>query len=427
MAGRGIGLLPATWRTMRKPGLHADGNCLYLQITTDDVGAVRGRSWIFRYQRGARVRDMGLGSANILSLSETRELARQYRKLLLQGLDPIAERNAQVARNLAASTATMTFDEAAAIYIRQHRAGWKSPSHAAQWVSTLKAYASPTLGRMSVADITTAHIMKTIAPVWAEKTETAARVRGRIEAVLGWATVSGHRTGENPARWKGHLDNLLASRTKVRAIKHQPALPYAEMPAFMQELRGTRKGAAALALEFTVLTCVRSADVRNAKVAHIDRAARVWAIPALSKNGLPHRVPLSTSALSVFDKARKLAAEIGGGVGSSPLAFPNDVSGARLSENSMLEVLRRMGRKGAMTTHGCRASFRTWAQEQTNFPWEVCEMTLGHRVGDAVERAYARGDALRKRVGIMQAWADYLDRPQQPSGSKVVPLRDRSA
>jgi integrase len=426
MAGRGIGLLPATWRTMRKPGLHADGNCLYLQITTDGTGTVRGRSWIFRYQRGARVRDMGVGSANILSLSEARELARQYRKLLLQGLDPIAERDAQVARNLAASTATMTFDQAAEIYIRQHRAGWKSPSHAAQWVSTLKAYASPVIGRMPVAAITTPDVLKVIEPVWTEKTETAARVRGRIETVLGRATVSGHRTGENPARWKDHLDNLLASRTKVRPIKHQPALPYVEMPAFMQELRGTRKGTAALALEFTVLSGVRSLDVRNAKVADINPVARIWAIPALSKNGLPHKVPLSAQALAAFDKVRKLAAEIGGNVGSSPFAFPNDVTGVRLSENSMLEVLRRMGRKGVMTTHGCRASFRTWCLERSNFPWELAELALGHRVGDAVERAYMRGDGLRKRVALMQAWSDYLDRPQQPG--KVVPiLRDRSA
>jgi integrase len=424
MAGRGIGLLPATWRTMRKPGLHADGNRLYLQITTDDTGAVRGKSWIFRYQRGPRARDMGLGSASIITLAEAREQAREYGKLLLQGLDPIAERDAQVARNLAASTAVMTFDQAAEIYIRQHRAGWKT-SHAAQWASTLKAYASPALGRLPVAEITTAHVMRVIEPIWREKTETAARLRGRIESVLGWSAVSGYRTGENPARWKDHLDNLLASRTKVRAVKHQPALPYADMPAFLAELRSTRKGSAALALEFTVLTCVRSLDVRDAKVADIDPVARIWAIPALSKSGLPHKVPLSAQALAVFNKARKLAAEIGGNVGSSPLAFPNDVSGARLSENSMLEVLRRMGRKGEMTTHGCRASFRTWAQEQTNFPWEVCEMTLGHRVADAVARAYARGDAFRKRTGIMQAWSDYLDRPQQPG--KVVQIRDRSA
>jgi integrase len=423
MAGRGIGLLPATWRTMRKPGLHADGNRLYLQITTDDAGAVRGRSWIFRYQRGPRTRDMGLGSASIITLAEAREQAREYGKLLLQGLDPITERDAQVARNLAASAAVMTFDQAAEIYIRQHRAGW-NPSHAAQWVSTLKAYASPIIGRMPVADITTAHVMRVIEPIWHEKTETAARLRGRIEAVLGWATVSGHRTGENPARWKDHLDNLLASRTKVRAIKHQPALPYAEMGAFLAELR-ERKGTAALALEFTVLTCVRSLDVRNAKFADIDRAAGLWAIPALSKSGRPHRVPLSAAALAAFDKARKLAAEIGGNVGNSPLAFPNDVSGARLSENSMLEVLRRMGRKGVMTTHGCRASFRTWAQESTSFAWEVCELALGHRVGDAVERAYARGDAFKKRVAIMQSWANFLARPAE--SGKVVTLARASA
>jgi integrase len=272
---------------------------------------------------------------------------------------------------------------------------------------------------MSVADITTAHIMKVLEPMWHEKTETAARVRGRVEAVLGWATVSGYRSGENPARWRGHLDNLLAGRNKVRSVEHHPALPYAEMPGFMADLR-MRRGMAPLALEFAVVTCVRSADVFNAKHAGIDRVARTWTIPAFSKTGIPHRVPLSTAALAVFDKARKIAAEIGGRVASSEFAFPNDVTGARLSQNAMLHVLNRMGRAGAMTTHGCRASFRTWAQEQTNFPWELAEMALGHRVGDAVERAYARGDAFKKRIAIMEAWGNYLANPTQPA--RVVPL-----
>lgn len=244
-------------------------------------------------------------------------------------------------------------------------------------------------------------------PIWHEKTETANRVRGRIEAILDWAAASGHRSGDNPARWKGHLDNLRAPRSKVRAVVHQPALPYAAMPGFMAELR-ERKGMAALALEFAILTCVRTADVHDAKHADIDRSARMWIISAFSKTAREHRVPLSTAALAVFDKARKTAKEIGGNVSASELAFPNDVSGNRLSENALLAVLRRMGRKGEMTTHGCRASFRTWAQEQTHFPWELAEMALGHTVGDKVERAYLRGDALQKRLEIMQAWANYL-------------------
>jgi integrase len=421
---RGIGLLPATCKTLKKPGMHCDGGNLYLQVSLGAAGNLR-RSWIFRYElKGRKPRDMGLGSINDATLAEARETARQYRKLVKEGIDPIADRDARIAKNLAANAAVMTFDEAAENYMRQHRAGW-TPDYAAQWASSLKSYAAPVIGRMSVADITTTHIMKVLEPMWREKTETGSRLRGRLEAVLGWATVSGYRAGDNPARWRGHLDNLLAARSKVRAIEHHAALPYAEVPAFMAELRG-RRGMAALALEFAVLTCVRSADVFNAKHADVDRSARTWTIPAFSKTGVPHRVPLSTAALTVFDKARKIAKGIGGNVNSSEFAFPNDVTGACLAQNAMLQVLARLGRGGAVTTHGFRASFRTWAQEQTNFPWELAEMALGHKVATPVERAYARGDAFKKRISIMQAWSDFLDRPQQP-GDKVVQLRSTSA
>jgi integrase len=238
--------------------------------------------------------------------------------------------------------------------------------------------------------------------------------------ILSWATTSKFRSGDNPARWRDHLDNLLAAPSKVRKVKHQTALPYADMPAFMVELR-QRNGMAALALEFTILTCVRTVDVRNARRQDIDLAKGMWTIPALSKTAREHRVPLSTAAIAAFDKARKIARDVGGDVGESEFAFPNDVTGARLSENAMLAVLDRMGRGEVMTTHGCRSSFRTWAQEQTNFPWELAEMSLGHTVGDKVERAYARGDAFKKRIAIMQAWAEFLAKSKQ--SDKVIPLR----
>jgi integrase len=258
---------------------------------------------------------------------------------------------------------------------------------------------------MSVAYIDTAHVMKVLEPIWLTKPETASRLRGRIEAVLGWCTVSGYRKGENPARWKDHLSNLLPQKAKVRAVKHQASLPYSEMPAFMSELR-QRQGMPALALEFAILTCVRSLDVRNAKHADIDRQARVWTIPAFSKTGVEHRVPLSASALAAYEKAIELAQEIGS---SSEFAFAND-AGGRLSENVMLDVIEGMGRKGETSTHGFRATFRTWALEATHFPWELCEMSLGHKVGTKVERAYQRGDGFEKRAAIMQAWANYCDR-----------------
>lgn len=354
MARGGIGFLRATYQNLKTPGLHGDGGNLYLQVSVGPAGNLR-RSWIFRYElKGRKPRDMGLGSINDVTLAEARETARQYRKLVKEGIDPIAERDARVAKNLAATATALSFDQAGESYMRQHRAGW-TPDHAAQWVSSLKSHVSPIIGKLSVADITTAHVMKVLEPLWRERTETGVRVRGRLEAVLGWATVSGYRTGDNPARWRGHLDNLLAARSKVRAVRHHPALPYVEMPAFLQELRA-RRGMAALALEFAVLTCVRSADVFNAKHADIDRTSRTWTIPAFSKTGVPHRVPLSTAAFAAYDKARKIVAEIGGKVARSEFAFPNDVTGARLSQNAMLHVLTRMGRGGVVTTHGCRAS-----------------------------------------------------------------------
>ncbi|CAK7258649.1 MULTISPECIES: site-specific integrase [unclassified Shinella] len=417
---RAIHRLPASFKS-KKPGMHADGGNLYLQVSENKDG-LRRQSWVFRFQLpGMKPRDMGLGSVNDVSLSEAREVARQYRNLVKEGRDPIEERKAKVAHNLATLKKGLTFAEAAEAYIRQHRPGWKNPIHAKQWTSTIATYANPVLGKMSVADITTAHVMKVIEPLWATKTETASRVRGRIESILGWATVSGFRSGENPARWRGHIDNLLAPKEKIKPTKNQPALPWQEMPQFFAALQ-ERTGMASLALRFLITTCVRTADVRHAKVADIDRAAAIWTIPALTKTGKPHKVPLSAAALEAFDSARAMAAEIGGEVANSEFAFPNDVSGAALSSNALLALLDRMERKGAMTSHGCRATFRTWAQEATNFPWELAELSLGHTVGDKVERAYARGDAFKKRIAIMDAWSNYCTKPV-PAGSNVTPMR----
>jgi integrase len=401
-----------------------DGGGLYCQITLGAEQNVR-RSWIFRYRRrGERVRDMGLGSLNDIGLAEAREIARRYRILVKEGKDPIRERDAEIARNLAASAVVKSFDEAAKDYIAQHRAGWKNPTHAAQWPASLKTYASPHIGKMSVADIDTPHVLKVLNPIWHSKPDTAKRVRGRIEAVLGWAKIQGYRTGDNPARWNDHLKNALPAPSAVRKVKHQAALAYTEMPTFLADLR-ERKGMSALALEFTILTAVRTADVRKAKREQINRSARMWVIPEFTKTGLEHRVPLSDAALAIIDKVEKIARDIGGDVGKSEFLFPNDVTGVALSSNAMLAVLERMGRKGAMTTHGCRATFRTWAQEKTNFPWELCELSLGHKVGTKVELAYARGDALKKRFAIMQQWANFCAKPSK--SGKVVNFERASA
>jgi len=405
--------------------LLCDGGGLYAQITLGKEKNVR-RSWIFRYQlsKDHPVRDMGLGPIDDIDLATARELARKYRGLIREGKDPIRERDAERARNLANSTAVMTFDKAAETYITQHRSGWKNPAHAAQWPASLKTYASPIIGKMSVADIDTPHVLKVLTPIWQTKPDTAKRVRGRIENILGWATVAGYRKDAhghdkpNPARWRGHLQTSLAAPGKVRKVKHQASVPYVEMPPFIIELR-ERQGMAALALEFAILTCVRVSDVLNARPAHINRAERRWDIPHLSKTGAPHRVPLSDAALAVIDKAGEIASGIGGAIAASEFLFLNNVTGAALHRNALLAVLRRMGRKGVATAHGFRASFRTWAQERTNFPWELCELVLGHKVGDQVERAYARGDALKKRIAIMQQWANFLARPAK-SGTVVL-------
>jgi integrase len=401
-----------------------DGGGLYLQVTLGAEKNVR-RSWIFRYQRkGETLRDMGLGSLNDITLANARETARKYRQLVKEGKDPVRERDAEIARNLAASADVITFNKAAETYITQHRSGWKNPTHAAQWPASLKRYASPFIGDMSVADIETPHVLRVLNPIWHEKPDTAKRVRGRIEAILGWAKVQGYRGGDNPARWNDHLENALPAPSAVRKVKHQAALAHAEMPAFIAELRA-RKGVAALALEFVILTSVRTADVRNAKREHINRSARMWTIPEFSKTGQQHRVPLSDAALAVIGKVGAIVRDIGGEVGKSEFLFPNDVTGAALSSNAMLAVLDRMGRRGAMTPHGCRATFRTWAQEKTNFPRELCELSLGHKFGSDVERAYARGDALKKRYAIMQQWANFCAKPVK--AGKVVNFERVSA
>jgi integrase len=412
MARSGIERLKVGDLKTKKPGLLSDGGNLNLRTFVGKNGKI-SRGWIFRYQLpGKNPRDMGLGSLDSIGLAKARELAKTYREMVVTGLDPIVERDAEKAKKIAQQAAVITFKEAAETYIAQHRAGWKSVVHAKQWPSTLQAYAYPVLRNMSVADIETAHVMRVLTPIWPTKVDTAKRVRGRIEAILGWATASGYRKDQhghdrpNPARWRGHLDKLLAAPGKVREVKHQAALPYTDMPAFMAALR-ERNGIASLTLEFAILTCVRTVDVRKAEWANIDRAARMWVIPKLSKTGREHRVPLSDAALAVLTKAQKIAQDIGGKVAQSQYIFPNDLTGAALSENAMLAVLKRMGHKGSATTHGFRASFRMWAQERTNFPWELSEMSLGHKVGTKVERAYARGDALKKRFAIMQAWAAY--------------------
>jgi integrase len=387
---------------LRVPGYYSDGGGLVLQVSQSGT-----KSWIFRYSFQGKRHEMGLGSCNFVGLARARQLARECRDLIYQGTDPLAARRAALAARAAENARKMTFDDCTAAYIEAHRGGWSNPKHAAQWTRTLATYASPVIGALPVADVDTDLVVKILAPIWTTKTETATRLRGRIESVLDWATVSKFRQGENPARWRGHLDYLLANPTRVARVRNFPALPWPQVAAFMAEL-GRREGTSARALEFAILTAARSGEVRGAAWAEIDLARRVWTVPAARmKAGKEHRVPLSDAVIALL---RGLPDQDG-------LLFPGQKH-QPLSDMSLSAVLRRMGRPD-ITVHGFRSTFRDWAAEAPGnaFPREVCEHALAHSLPDRVEAAYQRGDLFGKRIALMQAWADYCgDKPAQQGG-----------
>lgn len=438
---RGIERLSAAFvRRTRKVGVHSDGGCLYLQVTRGPDGSIR-KSWIFRYakpgeRRASRtgkeyqpVRNMGLGSASTFGLGEARDLARECRQVLARGDDPIEhreqERRRKAAEKAKEAAAHMTFDDCAAAYIEAHGATWRNAIHAAQWKTTLARYASPDIGTMQVCNVDTPHVLKVLRTIWSKKPETASRLRGRIEAVLDWARVAGHRgDGDNPARWRGHLDKALPRRSKVAKVEHHAALPYAELPAFMAALR-QREGVGALALEFAILTAARTGEVTGATWDEVDLDQKTWTVPpGRMKASAEHRVPFSGAALAVLGKVRGITRDIGGAVGASALVFPNDRNGAQLSENALLATLKRMGRAD-VTTHGFRSSFRDWAAETTSFPSDIVEMALAHTIKNKVEAAYRRGHLFAKRVKLMDAWASYCGRPA--AAGDVVPMKRRTA
>ena len=389
-------------RTTR-PGLYPDGGGLYLQVT-----GASAKSWLFRYRFGGRERQAGLGSCKTYGLEEARAKALECRKLLDKGLDPISVRSAERARARVSAATSMTFNQCAAAYVAANEVAWRNAKHRAQWTSSLDTYARPVFGSLPVASIDTGLVMKAIEPIWKTKPETASRLRGRIEAVLSWAKARGYREEDNPARWRGHLDQLLPPRSKVRKVKHHTALAYAQVPAFMARLRD-EAGMAALALRFAILTAARTGEVIGATWDEIDLGAGVWTVPAgRMKGGREHRVPLTDAAIEL------LRATAGTGY-----LFHGGRVGAPLSNMAMLSLLRRMN--SAATTHGFRSSFRDWVGDKTNFPGELAELALAHKVGDATEQAYRRGDGFEKRRRMMDAWARFCIGPQV--GVSVVPLR----
>jgi integrase len=382
---------------LKEPGRYPDGHGLYLQVSKWGT-----KAWIFRFMKDGRARHMGLGPLHTLSLQEARERARRARQALLDGIDPIDNRTEIRLAERAQAAKRITFKEAAAKYIGAQRAGWKNAKHADQWEATLTTYAYPTIGNLSVADVDTAHVLKIIEPIWVSKTETASRVRGRVEAVLDWAAARKSRPAENPARWRGHLDKLLPARSKVRKVEHHPAMPYAKVAAFLQEIR-QGSSVSALALEFTILTACRTGEVIGARWDEIDFAHKVWKVPGVRmKSGREHRVPLSARSIAILKSVPRIK--------DCHFIFSGAREGQHLSNMAMLELLRER-RGDRFTVHGFRSSFRDWAAEQTNFPREIAEAALAHVLGDKTEAAYQRGDLLEKRRKLMDAWARYCSAP----------------
>lgn len=406
---RGVNRLTAVQVTrMRGAGRYADGGGLYLQI-----GPIGGKAWLFRFMRNGRAREMGLGPFPLVTLSEARVAAAEARKLLLAGTDPIEERKARRDRARLENARALTFKQCADAYITAHAPGWRNAKHADQWRNTLATYAYPVFGDLFVQSVDTALVLKALEPIWTAKTETASRVRGRIEAVLDWATARKYRHGENPARWRGHLDKLLPAKSKVQKVVHHPALPYDAVGAFMVELR-KRDGTAARALEFAILTAARTNEVLKARWEEIDLAAKVWTVPAeRMKAGREHRVPLSEAAIAVLEAVK---------VDGADLVFPGAKPGKPLSNMALLKLLDRMGRSD-LTAHGFRSTFRDWAADRTTFPREVAESALAHVVSDKVEAAYRRGDLFEKRRKLMDAWATYCAIIKVERAAEVVPIR----
>lgn len=376
-------------------GMHAAGGATGLYLRVAPSGA---RNWILRVMVGSRRRDMGLGGWPDVPLGEARDRARQARRKIDEGVDPIEARRAAktVLRD------TPSFSECARRTIEAKRPEWKSAKHAEQWKNTLDTYARPVVGNMPVDQVELRHIVEILSPIWVEKTETATRLRARLEAVLAWAGASGFRKGENPARWRGNLDAVLAKPGKVAKVEHHRALPFIQLPAFMAALRN-REGTSARALEFLILTATRSGEVRGATWEEIDLKDDVWTIPASRmKAGKEHRVPLAPRTVALLKQLPRFA--------DTALLFPAE-RGGMLSDMALTALMRRM--EVDAVPHGFRSTFRDWAAEHTEYPRDVAEMALAHTIGDKVEAAYRRGDLFSKRTAMMADWADCIEQKGQ--------------
>jgi integrase len=381
-----------------KRGLLADGGGLFLQIARNG-----SKSWLFRYARAGRTRHMGLGPTHTVTLAEARERARECRSLLANGHDPLDKRAHE-----RVDSRSITFDECASSYIATHKNSWRNAKHAVQWQSTLQTYVSPAFGDAPVDMVKVADVLRVVEPLWSAKPETASRVRGRVEAILDWASARGLRSGDNPARWRGHLDKLLPAKAKVRPALHHASLEFTETAAFIADLR-KRTSVAAAALEFLILTAARTNEVLGAEWSEIDVNSGVWTVPATRmKAGKQHRVPLPQAAISILERMSP----------TSQFVFAGP-KGRPLSNMALLALLKRMGRTG-ITVHGFRSTFRTWASERTSVQREVAEAALAHSSGSKVEQAYQRGDLFLKRKQLMRNWAEFCNRVAAPVQQKQV-------
>jgi len=389
------------------PGKYEDGGGLRLVVS--NTGA---KKWVLRFTIDGKRREMGLGSFPDVGLAEARDKATEHRKQAKDGVDPIEARQTEPEK-------TPAFTTCAARYIRAHRRGWKNAKHARQWVSTVKTYARPEIGKKKVDAITTEDILKIFSPIWTTKTETAKRVQGRIENILDYAAAHKYRDPLNPARWRGHLDKLLPRPTRVKKVTHHPAMPHMDVPAFMAELSGNGS-VSALALRFLILTATRTSEVLQAQWNEIDLEAAIWTVPAERMKGRrEHRVPLSDATLSILEALPRIE--------GNPYLFPSARHGRPLSNMALLQLMRGMGygvdgNRGDYVPHGFRSSFRDWSGEVSSFPRDVAEMALAHVIENKVEAAYRRGDLFAKRRKMMQEWADYVNKPQ----AEVIPLNQQA-
>ncbi|CAA2102054.1 Prophage CP4-57 integrase [Methylobacterium bullatum] len=378
---------------MTTPGTYSDGDGLYLVV--DPGGA---RRWEMKFRQNSKQREMGLGSVKVASLVEARRKRDDIRRLIAEGRDPIAEKR----KPDPATAKAVTFGGFADELLPEIAKGFRNEKHKAQWTSTINTYAA-SLRAKPVADITTDDVLGVLRPIWDDKSETASRVRGRIERILDAAKAKGLRTGENPARWRGHLDHLLSKRRRLTR-GHHAALPFEDVPAFVASLR-ERTAVAASALEFTILTAARVGETLGCQWSEIDRTTKVWTVPASRmKAGIVHRVPLGKRALEIIDRMALLR--------RGDYVFPTFRADKAMSDMALSALLKRMGVKA--TTHGFRSSFRDWACDATTFPREVAEAALAHAVGDATEAAYRRSDALDKRRELMNAWDAYVSSESPP-------------